>query len=200
MNTKRMNGVDVKQLGETIEAIAATPRVARFQFRAAGRWVDGGHNRITVQDFDGACQRWERPAPFALDADEPPVLLGTDRGPNPVEYVLAGLAGCLTTSLVYHAAARGIRIDRVETRLEGDLDLRGFLGMDPSVRNGYEAVRVVFRVEGDAPQEVLEELVRVAQARSPVFDIVTNGVSVAVELDRATGDERATGEERRAAL
>jgi uncharacterized OsmC-like protein len=185
MNAKIMNGVDVKQLGDTIEAIAATPRVASFQFRAAGRWIDGGHNRTTIQEFDGACQRWAHPAPFALDADEPPVLLGTDRGPNPVEYVLAGLAGCLTTSLVYHAAARGIRIDRVETRLEGDLDLRGFLGMDDTVRNGYEKVRVTFRVKGDATDEQLEELCRVAQQRSPVFDIVSNPVPVEVKLERA---------------
>ena len=117
-----------------------------------------------------------------MDNDEPPVLLGQDNGANPVEQVLHGLAGCLTTSLVYHAAARGIRIDEVESTYEGDLDLHGFLGMDPKVRNGFQQVRVTFKVKGDAPQEKLQELVELAQKRSPVFDMLSHGVPVKVTL------------------
>jgi uncharacterized OsmC-like protein len=109
------------------------------------------------------------------------VLLGTDTGANPVEYVLAALAGCLTTSLVYHAAAQGIRIDEVESTYSGNLDLRGFLGLDENVRNGYKDIKISFKVKGDAPEEKLRELVELAQKRSPVFDVVTNGVAVRVE-------------------
>jgi len=108
------------------------------------------------------------------------VLLGTDTDANPVEYVLHALAGCLTTSLVYHAAARGITVRRVESTFEGDLDLRGFLGLDDRVRNGYREIRVAMKVDVDGGQEQAEELVRLAQSRSPVYDIVTNGVPVSV--------------------
>ena len=123
-----------------------------------------------------------------MDADEPPVLLGTDEGANPVEYALHALAGCLTTSLIYHAAARGIRIDAVESHLEGDLDLHGFLGMSDAVRNGYEKIRVTFKIDADAPDETLEELVMLAQQRSPVFDIISNPVPVAVRMERAAAN------------
>jgi uncharacterized OsmC-like protein len=170
-----LNGVDLKQLFGTIEAVKATPRVAEFRFEADNRWTDGGHNRTSIRQFHGVCATQPHARPFVLDNDEPAVLLGRDQSPNPVEYVLHALAGCLTTSLVYHAAARGIRVRRVESRLEGDLDLRGFLGIAEDVRNGYEGVRVTFRIDADgASEEMLEELVRMAQARSPVFDIVSH--------------------------
>jgi uncharacterized OsmC-like protein len=113
------------------------------------------------------------------------VLLGTDRGANPVEYVLTALAGCLTTSLVYHAAARGIAVEEVESHLEGDLDLRGFLGLSEEVRNGYENIRVTFKIKADATEEQLRELVQLAQNRSPVFDIISHPVPVSVELRKA---------------
>ena len=119
---------------------------------------------------------------FTLEAAEHPVLLGEDQGPNPVEYVLHALAGCLTTSLVYHAAARGYKITEVESKLEGDLDLHGFLGMDDKVRSGYENIRVTFKVKGDVPEEQLEEPVQIAQARSPVYDIVANPVAISVQM------------------
>ena len=144
--------------------------------------MGGGHNRSTIQGFYGAGQEdTSRKSTFVMDNDEPDVLLGTDQGANPVEYVLHALAGCLTTSLVYHAAAKGIRIDAVESRLEGDLDLRGFLGMSDEVRNGYDNVRVTFRIKADASEEQLQELCKLAQKRSPVFDIVTNAVPVTVQ-------------------
>lgn len=185
-NTGMLNGVDVDRLFATIDAVGKETSLADFRFRAKNTWMRGGHNRSTIQGFYGAGQEDPtRTKPFVLDNDEPAVLLGEDHGANPVEYVLHALAGCLTTSLVYHAAARGIRIDEVSSTLEGDLDLRGFLGMDDSVRNGYEKVRVTFQVKGDATDEQLEELCRVAQRRSPVFDIVSNPVPVEVRLERA---------------
>jgi uncharacterized OsmC-like protein len=182
---QRLNGVSRDGLFDTIDAIQATPELAKFQFRAQNRWMNGGHNRTTVRQFYGAGQEdMSRAEPFILDADEPAVLLGENHGANPVEYVLTALAGCLTTSLVYHAAARGIKLDEVESRLEGDLDLRGFLGLSDQVRNGYENVRVTFKVKGDAPEEVLAELVGLAQQRSPVFDIVSHGVPISVGLEK----------------
>ena len=184
METRMMNGVDVGQLFETVNAVKADSCLAAFQFRARNRWMGGGENQTAIDDYRGAGAEHRRPEPFVMTNDEPPVLLGTDRGANPVEHVLHALAGCLTTSLVYHAAARGIRIDEVETRFEGDLDLRGFLGISDAVRNGYEQIRVVFQVKGDAPEETLAELVQLAQKRSPVFDIVTNRVPVQVAIQR----------------
>ena len=181
---KIINGVNVDQLSGTVDVIKERPGIAKFKFRARNKWIDGGHNRTTVKDFYGAGQEdTSRTTPFVFDADEPPVLLGEDHGANPVEYVLTGLAGCLTTSLVYHAAAQGIKLTEVESTLEGDLDLHGFLGLSENVRNGYENIRVRFRVKGDAPDEKLEELVQLAQKRSPVFDIVTNPVPVSVQLE-----------------
>ncbi len=179
---KVVNGVDVEKLYETMGAIKHNPDIAKFNFRAQNTWINGGHNTTTLNEFDGACQTHRRSQPFVFQKDEPPVLLGTDKGANPVEYLLTGLAGCLTTSLVYHAAAKGIRIDQVEATLAGDLDIQGFLGMSDKVRNGYESVRVKFKVKGDASEETLRELVEIAQQRSPVFDIVSHPTPVHVSL------------------
>lgn len=183
---QKLNGVDVGALGQAIEAIAADGALAAFRFRADNAWVDGGENVSTIGGLYGVgSEHGAEPGAlrrFTMTNDEPPVLLGRDRGANPVEYVLHALAGCLTTSLVYHAAARGIRIDEVTTRLEGDLDLRGLLGMPGAARNGYEQVRVVFDVQGDGTPEQMADLVALAQARSPVYDIVTGAVPVAVSM------------------
>jgi uncharacterized OsmC-like protein len=182
---RTVNGVDVRALKETITAVQEKPQLADFEFRAVNQWVSGGHNRTTVRDFYGAGQEdTSRAASFVLDNDEPAVLLGEDNGANPVEYVLHALAGCLTTSLVYHAAARDIDVEAVESRLEGTLDLRGFLGISDDVRNGYNQVKVTFTIEGDLTQEEAEELGRMGAGFSPVFDIVTNPVPVAIEVER----------------
>lgn len=176
----RTNGVDVTALFDTIEAVKADPELAQFRFRAANAWLDGGHNRSTIQAFYGCrAEDSTRTAPFVLDADEPPVLLGEDRGANPVEYVLHALAACLTTTLVYHAAARGLRIGAVESHLEGDLDLRGFLGLSADVRKGYREIRVRMRVQSDAAPAVLQELTQY----SPVYDIVSNSVPVKLVVE-----------------
>ncbi len=174
-----VNGVDVSRMGATIQAVQTSPDLARFQFRATNRWITGGHNRSQIQSFYGAGQEDHvRTAPFVLEADEPPVLLGEDHGANPVEYVLHALAACLTTSLVYHAAARGIRVESVESKLEGDLDLRGFLGISDKVRKGYKQIRVNFTIKSDATPEQLAELTKF----SPVHDIVSNPVPVEISI------------------
>jgi uncharacterized OsmC-like protein len=186
METKTiLNGVDTEKLFETVDAINGQPGLGKFQFRAENKWIDGGWNRSTIQDFYGAGKEdASREKPYVLNNDEPPVLLGKDQGANPVEYVLNALAGCLTTSLVYHSAARGIKIESVESSFEGNLDLRGFLGISDQVRNGYENIRVTFRVKADASDEQIEELIQLAQKRSPVFDIVSNPVPVSIKLEK----------------
>jgi len=182
--TAMLNGVDRDRLFGTIDAIKAAPTLARFQFRLANRWVDGGENRSRIDGFYGAGAELRHAQPFELVNDEPPVLLSGDKAPNPVEYVLHALAGCLTTSLVYHAAALGIAVRAVGTRFEGDLDLRGFLGLSKEVRRGFSGIRVVFEIDADCDEAKKQELVAMAQAHSPVFDIVTNGVPVACQLGR----------------
>jgi uncharacterized OsmC-like protein len=177
-----INGVDRQALFGTIDAVKADPELARFEFRLTNEWVDGGLNRSTVTDFHGTRREIAHAAPFVLSNDEPPVLLSGDKGPNPVENLLHALAGCLTTSIVYHAAAKGVQVDAVRARFEGDLDLRGFLGFSKEVRNGYQAIRAVFDIDGDLTSEQKRELMAMGPRFSPVFDVVPNGVPVACRL------------------
>jgi uncharacterized OsmC-like protein len=179
-----VNGVSVDGLSNTVGAIKAAPALAKFNFRIRNQWVDGGRNTSTVANFYGAGQEQSRSKAFALEADEPPVLLGKDSAANPVEHLLHALAGCLTSSMVYHAAARGIHIEEVESSLEGDIDLQGFLELDKNVRNGYQGIRVHFKIKADVPDEQLQELCQLGSAHSPVFDSLTNGVPVAVTAQR----------------
>lgn len=185
-STERVrNGVDTEMLFATLDAITAQPEIARFQWRATNRWVHGAHNRTTIKDFIGAGGQLDtsREVPFVLDAGEPAVLVGTDTGPNPAEYLLHALAACVTTSLVYVAAARGVRLTEVESTLEGDMNLNGALGTDPdNHRNGFERIRMTFRLKGDATPEKLREVVARAHGRSAVFDSITRGVPVHVDV------------------
>jgi uncharacterized OsmC-like protein len=175
------NGVDTQQMYGTLDAITAQPELGRFEFRARNQWIAGAHNRSTIQDFYGAGQEdSSRRGSFVVDAGEPAVLLGTDTGANPAEYLLHALAACLTTSIVYVAAARKVKLTSVESALVGEMDVRGALGVSDEVRNGFERIAIVFRVTGEAPEEKLREVVERAQARSAVFDMVTNGVPVDV--------------------
>lgn len=183
MQEKMINGVDVERLSETIDVIKSDPSIASFRFRATNRWESGGHNRTKIHDFYGAGENNLHLKDFQIDADEPTILLGEDLGANPVEYALSALAGCLTTTLVYHAAAQGITIDEVESTLEGDLDLRGFLNMSDDIRRGYNNIQVSFRVKGDATQEKLGELVELAKKCSPVYDIITGRTQVTVTAE-----------------
>jgi uncharacterized OsmC-like protein len=181
---KMVNGVDVDQLFATIEVIKGAPDVAKFQFRLRNKWINGGHNHSTITEFYGAQQDHKHDVTFELEADEHQVLLGEDKGPNPVEYLLTGLSGCLTSALIYHAAARGIKIKGIQSRVEGDLDLRGFLGLSPDVKVGFENIRVYFKIDADVSEEQKEELIQIAQKYSPVFNTVTNPTSVSVSLEK----------------
>ena len=181
--TKKLNGVDVAALVATIGAIKNDPGLARFQFRSKTTWVNGGHSQTSIQGFHGAGKEDDsRNRPFLLEGDEPPVLLGANQGPNAVEIVLHALASCMAVGYVYNAAAKGIAIKGLEFQIEGDLDLRGFLGMTDAARPGYNQIRVRYKVDADAPRKTLEELCEYVQATSPVLDIIRNPVSVSVEL------------------
>jgi uncharacterized OsmC-like protein len=180
------NGVDTERMFATLDLIKSQPELAKFEFRATNRWIDGAHNRSTIKDFHAAGgEDTTRTGAFELDAGEPAILLGTDTGPNPAEYLLHALAACLTTSIVYVAAARKVPLTSVESTLTGEMDVRGALGVDPEPRNGFERITVSFRVTGDAPPEKLREVVERAKARSAVYDMVTNGVPVALEVATA---------------
>jgi len=178
-----LNGVDVDQLFGNIDAIKNSPVLGKFKFRAKNNWINGGHNQTTIKNFHGIQQDHDHANPFELDADEPPLLLGKDIGPNPVEYALTALAACVTTALVYHAAAKGVKLNAVESRLEGDIDLRGFLGISDEVRRGYDNIRIYYKIDADVPDEQLEELIQMGTKYSPVFDTITNPVTVTAQLD-----------------
>ncbi len=182
--SKTVNGVAVDDLSKTVEAIKATPSIAKFNFRIHNQWLDSAKNNSTVDTFYGAGQELSRSKPFVLEADEPPVLLGTDSAANPVEYLLHALAACMTTSMVYHAAARGIHIEEVESSLEGDIDLQGFLELDKNVRNGFQGIRVNFKIKADLPDDQLQQIGQLGPGRSPVFDSLTKGVPVSVTTER----------------
>src|SRR5262249_6988963 len=145
-NAAAINGVDREKLFGTIDAIKATPELAKFRFKVDNEWVDGGHNRSTIRGFFGAGTEFEHAVKFELDSDEPSILLGQDQGPNAGEYLLHALAACVTSAIVYHAAARGIAIQEIESSVDGDVDLRGFLGLDRTVRNGFQEIRMKFRI------------------------------------------------------
>ncbi len=181
---RHVNGVNVDELFGTIDAVKKAPVIAKFKFRAENQWMDGGHNRTTIKNFYGIQQDHQHDQPFELDADEPPLLLGRDLGPNPVEYALTALAACVTTSIVYHAAAKGIAIRSMESRLEGDIDLQGFLGIRDDVPRGYQEIRMYVTIDADAPPEKLEEIVALGPTYSPVFDTLTRAVPVKVQLDK----------------
>jgi uncharacterized OsmC-like protein len=174
------NGVNVTALMETISAVKANPAIAAFNFRATNKWMGGDMNRTTMKEFTGALQEHRTDSrPFVFDNGEAPVLLGQDKAPNPVEWVLHALIGCMTTTTAYHAASRGIEIRAINSMIDGDLDLRGFLGLSDKVRKGYSEIRVKMRVATSASRETIEALTRM----SPVFDIVSKSVPVKVNIE-----------------
>ncbi len=178
------NGVNIDQMFGTLDAIKANPALATFQWRATNKWLGGSHNRSTIQSFYAAGgDDTSREAAFTVDAGEPGILLGHDEGPNPAEFLLHALAACLTTSVVYIASARGVALQSVESKIEGDMDVQGALGLNRDVRNGFSAIRVSFSINApDAPSGKLQEIVDRAYARSAVFDSITRGVPVTVSL------------------
>jgi uncharacterized OsmC-like protein len=177
------NGVDTPTLFATLDAVKGAPQIAQFQFRATNTWVSGTHSRSNIQGFYGAGQEdTSRTEPFAFDADHPAVLVGTNQGPTPVEFLLHAIAACLTSGLANIAAARGVTLHKVSSTVEGDIDLLGILGLSDEVRNGYRQIRVHFDVEGDATPEELEALVERSRLRSAVYDVLTNGTDVSIDV------------------
>lgn len=182
--TTIVNGVNLDQLVGTINAIKANPELARFRFRAENQWVNGGHSRTMIKGFYGAgSEDASRTRPFVFEGDEPPVLLGTNTGPNAVEAVLHALASCLAVGFIYNAAAQGIKVESLDFALEGDVDLHGFLGLSDKVRPGYQNIKVSYRVKSDAPRDKIEALCDYVQKTSPVLDIIRNPVAVTVMLE-----------------
>jgi uncharacterized OsmC-like protein len=176
------NGVDTATLFATLDAVKATPEIAKFQFRATNRWVSGTHNQSTIHGFYGAMQEMTHREPWTFDADHPAVLVGADNAPTPVEFVLHALAACLTSGLANIAAARGVNLTEVESTVEGDIDLLGILGLSDKVRNGYQQIKVSFKLRGDDPEK-LRQVVEQSRRRSAVYDVVTNGVPVSIDVD-----------------
>ncbi len=183
-STPIRNGIDTAQVYGTLDVLKAQPEAARFEFRVRNRWIDGTHSRSTIHGFWGAgAEDVSRAEPFVVDASEPPVLFGQNEAPNPAEYLLHALAGCLTLTLVNVAAARKINLHEVSSSLTGVLDARGATGLDDSYRNGFEGIDVAFTIKGDATPEKLREIVDRALSRSVVYDMITNGVPVNVRAD-----------------
>lgn len=178
-----MNGVDTPTLFATINAVREQPELAKFQWRASSRWVKGTHSRSKAESYTGAGGTHEQTGDFQFDGDHPPVLCGTGKGITPVEYLLHGLAGCLTAGIANIAAARGVQLTSVESTVEGDADLRGILGLSDEVRNGFSKIRVSFKIAGDAPAEKLQAIVEQSRARSAVFDCLTNQVPVEIAVE-----------------
>ena len=177
----RFNGVDVNHVLGLIGGIEQDTDRSKFQFRLNNRWIDGGHNRSNIKEyFANGQEDVTRNTPFIVDADEPAVSAGSDSAPNPMEFVLHALASCLTSTMVYHAAVQGIEIDSVESWLEGDLDVRGMLGMSEESRKAFNAVRVCMRVKSPADADTLTTLAMF----SPVYDMVSNSLPVEFELEK----------------
>lgn len=176
-----VNGLNMDAIEDTVSAIREAPELGESRFHIHNKWIRGGHNHSTVTDFFGAGQTIPHKQTFEMDADEPPVLGSEDQAANPVEHLLHALATCVTTSILCHAAVQGIRIDELESELQGNIDLRGFLGLSQDVRKGYRNIQINFKVKTD--EEDLEKLKALAQF-SPVFDVVSNGTSVDIQMER----------------
>ena len=173
-----LNGVSLTALSDTIEAVKGQPSLAKFRLRATNKWVNCGHNRSRLEGFYGAGEEHAHKKVFEIDADEPEPLLGHDKATSPGEYRLVALASCVSTSVVYHAAARGIRIDSLESTLEGNIDLQGFLGLSDKVAKGFEDITVTLKIKSDASAQQLEELA----SMSPIADTVSRAVPVKVKV------------------
>ena len=176
------NGVDTATLFATLDAVKGNREIAKFRFRASNKWVSGTHNRSTIHGFYGAMQEMQHNDAHVIDADHPAVLVGAANGPTPVEYLLHALAACLTAGIANIAAARNVNLTEVESVVEGDIDLLGLLGIDTGVRNGFQQIRVRFSMKGDDPA-ALRKVVEQSRARSAVFDMLTNGVPVVIDVD-----------------
>jgi uncharacterized OsmC-like protein len=176
------NGVNVEALLGARQALTEAPEAARFKWRATCSWINGTHSRSAVQGFFGLGTEQSHKTEFTFDADHPEVFAAQDNGATPVEYVLVGLASCLTAGIASVAQNRGIQLRSVKATVEAGMDLQGILGIDSDVRNGFDGIKVVFDIDADASREDIAALVAQSQKRSAVFDIVTNPTNVAVEV------------------
>jgi len=180
-NTIR-NGLNLQQMTQTVEAIKGIPSLGEFEFRASNQWIDGGENRSSIKGFYGAGSEDEsRSEPFTFTNGEPPILLGNNEGANPVEFLLHALAGCVTTTTVLHAAARGIQIHKLSTELVGNIDVKGLLALDDSVPVGYESISIKMDIEADCSDEEIDDLISFAKQHSPVCSTVCKPVPVTLE-------------------
>ncbi|SFI04907.1 OsmC family protein [Modicisalibacter xianhensis] len=176
------NGVNVNALLGARQALAQAPEAARFTWRATSRWVNGTHSQATVEGYHGLGDEQRHKQRFHFDTDHPEVFASEDHGATPVEYVLVGLAGCLSAGIAAVAQHRGIQLRAVNATLEGSMDIQGILGMDSEIRNGFDDVRVTFEIDAEASREEIEALVAQSQKRSAVYDILTNPTNVSVTV------------------
>ena len=176
------NGVNVDALLAAREALRAAPEAAKFKWRAACKWKNGTHSQTKVQGFHGLGSEQSHKTEFSFEADHPEIFASADLGITPVEYVLVGLASCLTAGVAAVAQNRGIQLRSVEAKLEGSMDIQGILGIDSDVRNGYDDIKVTFHIDADAPKKEIEAIVAQSQKRSAVFDIIANPTTVSVQV------------------
>jgi uncharacterized OsmC-like protein len=176
------NGVNVAALIAAREALTKAPQAAQFKWRASCVWKEGTHSHSTIEGFFGLGQEQRRKTVFKFDADHPEVFASEDKGATPVEYVLVGLASCLTAGIAAIAQHRNIQLRSVTATIEGNMDIQGILGIDSDVRNGFGGIKVSYKIDADAKREDIEALVAQSQKRSAVFDIVTNPTNVTVEV------------------
>jgi len=176
------NGVNVQALLDAREALKGAPEATKFTWRAACQWKNGTFSETTIQGFRGLGQEQQHKQPFAFGADHPEIFAAEDRGITPVEYMLVGLASCLTAGVAAVAQNRGIQLRSVKATVEGTMDIQGILGMDSEVRNGYDGIKVTFNIDADASKQEIEALVAQSQKRSAVYDVITNPTDVTVEV------------------
>jgi uncharacterized OsmC-like protein len=178
-----LNGVNVPVLFATLDAVKGQRDLAKFQFRATNKWIAGTHSKSSINGYYGAGQEHTRNQTFTYEGDHPPVLVGGDNAPTPVEYLLHALASCITAGIGNIAAARGVELEEVESTVEGDIDLLGLLGIDDDVRRGYQGIRISFRIKGKGTEENLRKVVERSKSLSAVYDVLTNGVPVDVQIE-----------------
>ena len=176
------NGVNVQALLDAREALKGAPEATKFTWRASCKWQTGTHSKTDVQSFFGLGQEQQHKTQTSFDADHPEIFASEDKGITPIEYVLVGLASCLTAGVAAVAQNRGVQLRSVESQLEGKMDIRGILGMDADVRNGYDDIKVKFKIDSDAPKKEIEAIVAQSQKRSAVYDVLANPVNISVEV------------------
>ncbi len=181
------NGVNVEALLAAREALRSAPEAAKFKWRASCKWQNGTYTQTKVQGFHGLGEEQKHKTEFSFEADHPEIFASADLGATPVEYVLVGLASCLTAGVASVAQNRGIQLRSVEAKIEGSMDIQGILGIDSDVRNGYDDIKITFNIDADAPKKDLEAIVAQSQKRSAVYDIVTNPTNVTVDVVQSHG-------------